>query len=875
MSDQLHFLATFWSKINRVRVYIFLGMLLVVSVPLILLMQKSYDLAYQRELNKVEQSHLVIADNLASTLQRYATDLEATFDFVVANHNHAHARGSMERLLGTYSFRMVAEFRSGNETGDILYAREFAPPSKAVLGSLRRSTVSDSSTFSGVQQSPDGPVIYVTRLSRSGSFLVGAIDTSFLIAQQADITFGERGHAMIVDHKGRVMAHPKKEWVETAKDASGLEVVQRMTSGRTGVMQFYAPPLKADVIAGYTSVPSTGWGAMVPQPISELEDAASVEATSIIHILLLLFLLAALASWVLSGLIARPIHNLSQVVTEVRAGNLSARVPEFSPLTPRELISLRSVFNGLLDSWSDNRVLLENSLDAANEANMRKSKAISVLSHEMRTPLNGVVGAVDLLEQTELTDLQKKYLGFVDTSSNTLLNHVNNVLEVSRLDSAKVKLKKDRIGLAELMRDIVHENSAQAEHTGSKITLNFAPDMPLSVETDAGLLRKIAANLVGNAVKFVPDGQIDVLLGFEPNGILELVVKDNGPGINACDIERAFEPFTVLDASYGRNSEGTGLGLSIVAMSVEALGGQITVNSEVGAGCEFRVRIPVATVEKCTQLAAENKVTKRLPQNYLKQVDLAERMHVLVVDDNEINRLVLTEMLQRLGQNVSIATDGPGALEAAMTERFDLILMDISMPGMDGTEVARLLRDLDGPNRSAKIIAQTAHTSPEDRDKIFAAKMQGIFTKPVSLETLRTTLNGIETGNGLVRFDDEEIQSVLEWEPLQILVSARGLGATDRSLDELFDEASLIINRLKSCAPLHLDDDTVISRVHNTSGACATLGANLLHSIFSKIENCLKSGSMSSSRDLLEAAERAIVTTRNASSNMLSQLKYA
>ena len=153
--------------------------------------------------------------------------------------------------------------------------------------------------------------------------------------------------------------------------------------------------------------------------------------------------------------------------------------------------------------------------------------------------------------------------------------------------------------------------------------------------------------------------------------------------------------------------------------------------------------------------------------------------------------------------------------------------------------------------------------------------MQGIITKPVSIDALRATLNGIGNGDGLVCFDDEATQSVLELAPLQILVSATGLTATDRTLNELFEEASLIIDRLKSCAPSDLNDGNVISRVHNTSGACAMLGAGLLHSNFSKIEDCLKRGSMSSSRDLLEAADRAIVKTRNAASNLLSQLEHA
>ena len=242
------------------------------------------------------------------------------------------------------------------------------------------------------------------------------------------------------------------------------------------------------------------------------------------------------------------------------------------------------------------------------------------------------------------------------------------------------------------MRDIVQENSAQAERSGSRISVSSASGMPHHVETDAGMLRKIIANLVGNAVKFAPGGHIDVRLGFDPKGILEIVVKDNGRGIDANDIESAFEPFTVLDASYGRNSAGTGLGLSIVAMAVDALDGQIAVDSEIGVGCEFRVQIPVAIVEDCVQFADGHSVHSLLPQRHLEQVDIAERKHVLVVDDNEINRLVLIEMLQRLGHRVSTAQDGPDALEVAMAERFDLILMDISMPSMDGTEVARSLR---------------------------------------------------------------------------------------------------------------------------------------------------------------------------------------
>lgn len=242
--SQSVFNGSFWTSLNNVRAYIFLGMVMVVACPLVLFMQNSYQIADQRELNKVEQSHLVIAENLASSLDRYATDMKAAFDFVAENEGRAFALGSLSQLLEAYSFRMVAIVDSDNSNVEKLYEREFSVPSLEVLDSLREMATNETSTLSGVQSSPHGPVIYVARLSPAGTLVFGAVDTSYFVEQQMKIAFGDRGHAMIVDHRGRVIAHPKKEWTETSKDVSGLAVVQRMTSGQTGVLQFSLPLLR-------------------------------------------------------------------------------------------------------------------------------------------------------------------------------------------------------------------------------------------------------------------------------------------------------------------------------------------------------------------------------------------------------------------------------------------------------------------------------------------------------------------------------------------------------------------------------------------------------------------------------------------------------
>lgn len=868
MTDKLGLFAPVWNTLNTMRVYIFLGMSLVISIPLIFVMQNSYHFAYERELEKVEQSHLVIAENLASTLQRYADDVKSTFDFITSNYQSDIDPKSLEDILQNYNFQFIAEFDSDTNKPTVLYSEEFETPSYETIDALRKSSTYNSSVFSGVMQSSTGPVLYLTRLMPDEALWVGAIDTSYLIAQQKEIAFGERGHSMIVDQNGRVIAHPKNDWVQSSKDVSGLKVVQKMTTGQTGVHQFFAPPLKADVIAGYTFVPSTGWGAMVPQPISELEQAARVEAARVIEALVLMFLAAALASWLVAGLIARPVQVLSRVVTEVRSGNYSERVPEFTHVTPVEISSLRSLLNGLLESWSDNREMMHSSLKAAQEANRHKSESISILSHEMRTPLNGIVGSLELIKNTDLTEMQSKYLGFITTSTSTLLDHVNSVLEVSRLDNSNVKINKKCFSIPDLIREIVQENSAQAERLGCQISLSFFPRNMPGVETDPRLLRKVLANLISNAVKFAPAGEIFVSTKLSSEDILEIVVRDTGLGIHDKDTARIFEPFTTIDASYGRQYEGTGLGLSIVATSIEALGGKISLKSKVGSGSEFTVCLPVCVTSKPADTILD--VASAVNQGpEMHSVSKAKR--VLVVDDNEINRVLLSHMLEQMGHSASTAADGLEALEQAGSSPFDLILLDISMPDMDGTEVAKLLRERVGPNQNTTIIAQTAHASPQDRDRIFVSGIQSILTKPVSIKTLQASFDRLEEARNDRDGDVGMTQPVLEEDKLQILIAAKGAPATDESFNKLFGNASSIIETLKENPTAELLDANFILQVHNATGACAVMGTNLLHHYFFKIEDYLKSGRKGPLLELLDAAEQALEQTRSAASSFFAK----
>jgi signal transduction histidine kinase/DNA-binding response OmpR family regulator len=857
-------------KLNTMRTYVFVAMLLVVAIPFGFMVNTRQKAAFARELVKVEQAHLVIAENLASTLQRYSSDVVSTFDFLTTNYSKEMDAGSLDILLRSLGIRYIAAFDGRTGTEDVIYARDFARPSTETIEQLRSSAMTGKTQVSGVKQVAGEPVMYLSRESSSGRLLLGVLDTAYLIAVQKQVAFGELGHAMIVDQEGRVIAHPSPEWTKSSKDASKLSVVQRMMQGQTGVMQFFSPPLKADMIAGYTSVPLTKWGVMVPQPVSELWDAANVASVELMKTLLLLFVGAGAVGWILSGVIARPLNKIAETVVKVRDGDLSARVPQLGKFTPQEINSMRNLLNGLMDIWSKNREMLESALEAANNANAKKSQAISVLSHEMRTPLNGILGAIELIDGTELTTSQRRYQGILQISANTLLEHVNRVLEVSRLDNSAMAINRSSIDVRELLENIVSENTSQAEKSGNIVTLSIPDEIPLIIETDHHKLRNIIANLVSNAVKFTKNGQINIRVALLVNDQFEITVSDTGPGIAPSQADFVFEPFSILNSGFDREQDGTGLGLCIVKMSAEALGGHVRLVSDVGQGSEFCVSVPVAVPDTKHQA----KIKAPLPNSVTDKTepDQPTKKRILVVDDNEINRIVLCAMVERFGHEVVTAFDGQDALEVAMVDRFDIILMDISMPEIDGLEVARLLREHEGPNQKTIIVAQTAHASPDDCDRIRAAGMQEVLTKPISNDALREVL-GTKlslTAAGPDNLAKAQGYQTIDLEQFQLLASAKGTSDALTRIEKLLQETAQVLDGLVDGRLFEGDYPEKLRKVHNVAGACGMLGAKDLHGHLLGIEIRLKDRMTDGIDEYLALAKSSVDRTRYDAARILT-----
>ncbi|GHE05538.1 hybrid sensor histidine kinase/response regulator [Allgaiera indica] len=391
-----------------------------------------------------------------------------------------------------------------------------------------------------------------------------------------------------------------------------------------------------------------------------------------------------------------------------------------------------AIVRDISDQDAADRALRE-ARDRALAGERAKAEFLAVMSHEMRTPLNGLLGTIELLAQEHLSPKQAEYVEVMQSSGRHLLRHVNDVLDIARAESGRAPAALEPVDLAQLLEEVAAGQRGLAEAGGNRLRLDL-PDPPLPpAEGDPARLRQVILNLVGNAVKFTENGAITLSLKLLADDRVELRVTDTGPGIAAEDLDRVFADFVTLDASYRRNVAGTGLGLGIARRMVAAMEGEIGVDSTPGQGSSFWVRLPF---RRATALPA----TRPAPPQALPRT---RPLDLLVVEDNRINRFVVREMLEGMGHSVTQAADGQEGAALATAKRFDAILMDISMPRLDGVEAARRIRAASDGSSRAPIVALTAHAQPAEHARFRAAGMTESLTKPITRAALAAVLHRI------------------------------------------------------------------------------------------------------------------------------------
>ncbi len=385
------------------------------------------------------------------------------------------------------------------------------------------------------------------------------------------------------------------------------------------------------------------------------------------------------------------------------------------------------------DELSKSREELKHAKEIAENANKSKTQFLSSMSHEIRTPLNGIIGFTDLLKETSLDEIQKKYVENVNTSANSLLEIINDILDLSKIEAGKLELDQIKTDLFKLIDDSLSIIRFQAQDKGLSLTLDIDENMPRYAIVDPVRLRHVLVNPLGNAVKFTSKGEVKLTIGFEPldeeSGQFKFSVKDTGIGINIEQKKQLFRAFSQADSSVTRKYGGTGLGLVISNSLVNKMGGNIEIESEPGEGTRFHFAIT-------TKYFRADKENKFLYLNIDDEKRIIEHISpkIMIVEDVQMNMQLIKTIIKKQVPNAIIieAENGNQAYEYAINAPLDIIFMDIQMPVMNGLDATKMIRKAEPTDTHVPIIALTAVAIKEDIDTFLEAGMDDYVTKPIS-----------------------------------------------------------------------------------------------------------------------------------------------
>ena len=477
-------------------------------------------------------------------------------------------------------------------------------------------------------------------------------------------------------------------------------------------------------------------------------------------------------------------------------------------------------------------------IEELTEANRSKNAFIANISHEIRTPMNAIIGFAELLLQLGESDTVTEYAGEIKSASNNLLAIINDLLDISKIESGRMELVPVPYYLHYLFTDIESVISIPAGKKGIDFRINANPELPSQLYGDIVRIRQILTNICNNAVKFTNEGYVELTATFEEGDdddtiLLKFTISDTGIGIRKDDLDLIFEKFRQVDMRLNRNVEGSGLGLSICRQLTELMNGTIEVTSTYGEGTTFTVCIPQKVLDR---KKLSNYLVYHKQEEKKRSVIYAPSAKVLVVDDNPVNLKILRGLLLHYEIDADTAESGEESVEKASSETYDLILMDHMMPGMNGEEALKAIRALDDPDRAnVPVIAVTANAIRGMRDEYLRKGFTDYLSKPVETTKIEQILKDHLAPNLFVAIEEDEglVQDDLDIEIKGVDVDA-GLAKVDGNVKDYLDILGIFaeigpqkVEEIEEFAKRHDYENYVIS-VHSLKSVAANIGAHQL-----------------------------------------------
>ncbi len=544
-----------------------------------------------------------------------------------------------------------------------------------------------------------------------------------------------KGVLFALSSDGTVVYHPDRNLIASRHNL-GFELQDWTPPDRYGLRKYQYNGQTWLTYSETTEFPQ-GWSIYYAVPnASMLKTLLKQTGIQLLLVLTVFSLLAVILTKLIDIRLSRPVRTIAASIAGIRPLDPDGDIPLEQAGEIRELHEIILAVNSLMTQVRQSNHELTAARDAAEAANRAKSEFLANMSHELRTPMNGVIGTAQLLRMTDLSQEQSDYLTSIQHSADSLMALLNDILDLSRIEAGRLELEQRPFSLKEVIGKVIASLNGQARLKGLALQLELAPDLPDYVLGDSLRLRQILLNLAGNAIKFTGQGEVRVSVGLlERSGRqagISFSVQDTGIGISSEAMERIFAPFVQADSSNTRKYGGSGLGLTISRHLTDLMGGRLWAESEPGIGTVFHLELQFQTVDAPP---AQDRI-EPAPQT-AETLWQGKPLAILLAEDQLVNIVFVRRILDKLGHRLTVVEDGQQAVARWQAEPFDLILMDLQMPVLDGSEATRRIREQELQQGShTPIIALTAHAMEGDRERLLDQGFDGYIAKPVNIRLL-------------------------------------------------------------------------------------------------------------------------------------------